>query len=544
MTEGQKKSLIAGGLISTAGIFLTKMLGVLYVSPFTALATSENLSYYARAYSFYDIVVRLSVSGLPFAIATLVTRYVLKEEFKTVLYIRKLAFALMAVIGFVAMVSMFLLATPLAMFSVQSGLQSTEVIYTRNVIMIIALAIFVVPLLSSYRGYLQGLKEFRVYATSQVLEQIARVSFLLGLGFLLVVILNMNAIWAVYAAIMATSVSALCSLAYLIFKDRKTNGNIRQLALTQTVPVPRRKELLLELMYFALPFMLNAILSNTDQLINLMLFNRAMLMAGSTVKEANLYYSLILLTTNKLTSIPQVIAPGFAIAIIPFVTEAFEKRDKAKLQEHVLSAFNTVLYVALPLTLFLFAISDKVYYVMYGGDVLAQGASVLTINSILGVEVAMVMVIDAMMLALRLRRLNLSLTAVAFVVRLLIFIPLVILLGFAGSIVSGILTQSIYILVCLYVLKRQYDVNYYSLYKTLIQSAIGLAAMALCFKGLELIGLMVIDQNRWFALLELTIYGIVGMAVYMGITEYMHVPKRLFHISYIQLIKKAFHAIG
>jgi uncharacterized membrane protein YhiD involved in acid resistance len=37
MTDRRKQSIIAGGLTSSAGIFLSKALGILYVSPFTAL---------------------------------------------------------------------------------------------------------------------------------------------------------------------------------------------------------------------------------------------------------------------------------------------------------------------------------------------------------------------------------------------------------------------------------------------------------------------------------------------------------------------------
>ena len=48
MNDRQKHSLILGGLTSSAGVFISKAIGILYVTPFTMLATDANLSYYAR----------------------------------------------------------------------------------------------------------------------------------------------------------------------------------------------------------------------------------------------------------------------------------------------------------------------------------------------------------------------------------------------------------------------------------------------------------------------------------------------------------------
>ena len=80
MNDKMKNSLILGGLTSSAGIFLTKVIGIIYVIPFSALATEPNLSYYARAYNIYEIVLNVSIAGMPYAIATLIAKYQLKKE--------------------------------------------------------------------------------------------------------------------------------------------------------------------------------------------------------------------------------------------------------------------------------------------------------------------------------------------------------------------------------------------------------------------------------------------------------------------------------
>ena len=267
MNDRHKHSLILGGLTSSAGVFISKAIGILYVSPFTMLATDANLSYYARAYNVYEIVLNISIAGLPFAIATMVAKYTLKGQFKTVLLVRKLSTAILALMGFVAMIFLLLAAHPIAQFSVSGAADSLEVLRTRNVMMIMALAVFTVPLLNSYRGFYQGLKELKTYSFSQVFEQITRVSFLLGIGFLLVYILKFDAIWAVYAAIASTSLSAVSSIIYFIGKDRKVLNEIKQKAEVSDEVLPNQKEIIKEMFYFSVPFLLNVFLNNSNNTI-------------------------------------------------------------------------------------------------------------------------------------------------------------------------------------------------------------------------------------------------------------------------------------
>lgn len=538
MNDRQKHSLILGGLTSSAGVFISKAIGILYVSPFTMLATDANLSYYARAYNVYEIVLNISIAGLPFAIATMVAKYSLKGQFKTVLLVRKLSTAILALMGFVAMIFLLLAAHPIAQFSVSGAADSLEVLRTRNVMMIMALAVFTVPLLNSYRGFYQGLKELKTYSFSQVFEQITRVSFLLGIGFLLVYILKFDAIWAVYAAIASTSLSAVSSIIYFIGKDRKVLNEIKQKAEESDEVLPNQKEIIKEMFYFSVPFLLNVFLNNSNNTINLLFFNRAMLMHGETLVEADLYYSMVMFTTNKLTSIPQVVAPGFITAIIPYVTTAFENKDLKQMQKHVLDSIETVFYITLPLAYFLFGISTEIYYVMYGSESLVMGGEVLRYNSITGILFNLAAVSNALMMALRLRKQNLLVSFGGVLLKFALFVPLIVWFGYKGSIYSNALNQIVLFLINMYLIKLNYKVHYSRTVRRVILMIIGLLAMQVSFFALNAVGLHVIDQGRFIALIELGIYGVVGVLVYLLVTSYFRLPQRILNLDLKKLIKR------
>lgn len=540
MNERQKNSLILGGIASSAGVFVTKVIGILYVVPFAALATEPNLSYYARAYNVYEMILNVSISGLPFAIATLVAKYMLKEEYKTVLLVRKLSTALLAVLGFVMMVGLFFLATPIAQVSIGGPIGSLEVERTRNVMMIMALAIFTVPLLSSYRGFYQGLKELNQYAFSQVLEQVARVLFLLGLGFILVVLLGYDPIWAVYGAILSTSISAVVAIAYFVLKDRKTLVDIQERAKDSNEEVPTQREILKELYYFAIPFLLNVLLNSTSNFVNLLFFNQAMILHGETIVQADLYYSMVMFTTNKLTSIPQVVAPGFITAIIPYVTTSFEKKDYEQLKHYILDSIMTVVYLTLPLAFYLLAISAEVYYVMYGASHVALGAEVLALNSWTGLTFNLASVTNALMMALRLRKQNLTVTAITVLVAAIFYIPMVATFGYAGSIYSKLITQVSMIILNLYLIKRSFKVQYSKSALQFTQMLVGIAGMQLVFIGLKVLGLNVLAYDRLGATFALAVYGLLSLTVYILITAAFKLPQHILHVDFKKLKSKVF----
>jgi len=538
MNENQKQSLILGGLASSAGVFITKVIGILYVIPFSAMASEANLSYYARAYNVYEMILNVSIAGLPLAIATMVAKYMLKEQYKTVLLVRRLSTAILAVLGFVSMIGLFFLALPIARISISGPVDSVEVMRTRNVMMIMALAVFSVPLLNSWRGFYQGLKELNIYAFSQVLEQLARVAFLLGIGFLLVVIFGYDRMWAVYAAIASTSVSAVVSIIYFVLKDRKKLKEIKELARTSQEEVPSSKAIAKELFYFSIPFLLNVVLNSMSNFVNLLFFNQAMILHGETIQSSDLYYSLVMFTTNKLTSIPQVVAPGFVTAIIPYVTTSFEKKDFNQMRQYVLDTINTVFYLTLPLAFFLLGISAPIYYVMYGKENVALGAEVLSLNSFTGLTFNMASVSNALMMALRLRKQNLIVLVVTVVFAAVTFVPMVAFFGYQGSIYSKLLTQISMFIINLYLIKRTYQVSYKQVYRNLSLMIVGLIGMELVFLFLDVIGLKVVDQSRLIATLELAVYGVLGLSAYFAITSWFKLPQTILHFNVQKILAK------
>ena len=261
--KNKKQSFIVGSLTSSAGVFLSKAIGLLYVVPFTALATENNMAFYSAAFTYYSIILQVCSAGLPFATAAVVAKYANKNDYKSVMKARKISMMVLVASGFV-MGLLFMLASNFLSKSILGAEATQTDIHRMHVtFLILGVALFIVPVLSSYRGFYQGLKDLRVYADTQVIEQFGRVAALLGLGFICVRILKMDNIFAVYMAVAATSIGALLAIGYYRNYDHHHIGPLLREARAQEEPAEDGKVLLKELVTFGLPYLLGSIVGNS-----------------------------------------------------------------------------------------------------------------------------------------------------------------------------------------------------------------------------------------------------------------------------------------
>ena len=107
--ENRRKSVVISGLIGSAGIFVSKFIGLFYAVPFSAILGSDvNSAYYGVAFQLYSYLLNICTAGFPFAIATLVAKYMARDDYATTYLVKKLSSVLMCLFGFGGMVIVIL----------------------------------------------------------------------------------------------------------------------------------------------------------------------------------------------------------------------------------------------------------------------------------------------------------------------------------------------------------------------------------------------------------------------------------------------------
>lgn len=546
MNKNKKHSIVLGGLISSAGIFLSKVLGLVYVIPFNAIAGSENMTYYGYAYNIYSYILNIFTAGIPFAIATLVARYYGKEDYKTMLLIKKISLSLMMILGFLGMCFLIITSGPVSTMILAdgSGVETLEI--TKNVLIIISFALFFVPILAGYRGFYQGLKQMEIYAYSQVIEQFVRVFFLLGTGAIAVYIFKQEQIWAIYFAVFSATVAAICALIHIHRFDRKEMKKIKKLAKDQPMTFNKNKtNLLKEILIISIPYLLSSIIAYSSDIVDLIFYSKALESTGIPADLCNyLYGTIIAVHTKKVIAIPQILAIGFGASMIPYITSAIEKQNYEEVCKHIKDTLESVLYIALPLCLCLFFFSKEVMFLLYGNEeivkVAGAGNSILTFNyldyanymmkfrSLDALFGTIAPLFTSLLIASRLRKKSLVALLVASILKFIMVVPCTNFFGISGATISNLFYYAMIICLDLYFLNKIFEINWTNTLKKIIIMLTGLLISTFVYFVLFMIFKDVTQLGRIGMLPIVILEGTLVLFTYLMITGILGLPQKLF----------------
>lgn len=535
--KNNKKSLLVGGLVSSAGLFIAKFLSIFYTIPFDAiLKSAEYKAVYGGAYGVYSYVLTIAQAGLPFAIATLVSRYMARDDYKTTLLVRKVSFYTMTAFGFICMLFLLVASGPLAS---QMASKPALVPLYRNSLVILSLAVFIIPILSSVRGFYQGLKEIHVYSASQIVEQIVRILFLLIVSGIAIYVLDFGRYWAVYFGVIATSVSGVVTIAYIKRNDSKTIKPVVELANQQDREPVDAKTIFRELIILAIPFLINAAFGYCDQFLNIIDFKPGLeafgRQSGTLINASiiDMYQDAVLYKAMKLIAIPMVLAPGFSSAIYPYITEARERNQPKVVSKYVVECVESVVYICLPICVALALFARPILYTLYGvsGEYSELYVSTLQWFTIEGISATICPIFASLVIALGRRKQIIYTTMVFGVTKFLTNRLFISMFGVPGMVLSSLLAYIIFAGLNIYIIQKECQVNWKYSFRKLIFILTGLVGMFLISMVFNWTGLLNYSGNRVVSLLLLGFMGILTVGVYAAITLYCNIPQSIFHFN-------------
>lgn len=520
-----KKSLVLGGLISSSGFLIAKFLGIFYSVPFSyILGSSELMSYYGTAYRIYSYILSVFTAGLPFATATLVAKYAALGNWKTVRSVNRLSLLISGMFGFLGMVLMMALSYFLSIIMTEG----TDGRGTMTAVLcILAFAVFFVPLLSSYRGFIQGCKDMEEYAFSQTFEQLFRIGFLLSVACLLVYGFGLGRVWALYAGVASTSVAAIAGILQIRRYVKARNKEIDKLTRMQKVKMVAASPLMKEFILLAIPYFMQAVLGYSDDIFN------AVLLPIGLKSHSPETYDVVMSTVNyvgtKLTAIPMILAPGFTAAIIPHISTALTEKNYALIRRNIVECLSVVLFIGLFLTFCIFFYSRQLNYVLFLTEDLDLSSRIIKWASIEGFLGTIAPVLSSIMMVCGLRRSLLKRMAISAVLKGILLVPFSMWWGFPGAVVATVISYGYLLTFNAIELSFRYKVSFVPAFRTVLCTLIGLAFMALCGWLLFRLGLSSTGSGRMMCLALTVVNGLVSTIVFLAVELYLHVPQRLFH---------------
>lgn len=359
----QQETMVRGMAWLTAGNFISRLLGLIYVIPwFVWLGSHKNEAnaLFNMGYQVYANFLLISTVGLPTAVAKQIAKYNVLEKEGVSYYLVREFFKLMLFLGVVFAGIMYLLSPTLAGLS-GAREELTPVMYS------LVPPIFIFPAMSIMRGFFQGHSDLKPYAISQIIEQIVRVIWILAGTFYIMKLGSGDYLEAVIQSTLGAFIGMIASVGYLIYVLHKEGYISRIMKKPDSVVSIDIKALVLETAKEAVPIIILGSAFQIYQFIDQITFVNVMkFITDFTKEELLVLYSYMLSNPSKITMVIIGVTSSLGSVAIPMITESFVKKDLKGTSRLITDNVQMLFIFIIPAILGTILLARPLYVSFYG----------------------------------------------------------------------------------------------------------------------------------------------------------------------------------
>lgn len=453
---------LKGTLILTGATFISKFLGMIYVFPFYSIVGNIGGALYSYAYIPYTILLSMATMGVPLAVSKFVSKYNALGDYHTGRKLFKTGLLLMFVSGLISFVVFYSIAPWLAPKIIgenEYGIKHAEVVY---VIRMVSTALLIVPMMSIIRGFFQGYQSMGPTAVSQVIEQIARIIFLLVGSYTVIKVLHGDLHIAVGLSVFAATIGAIAGMVVLVWYwyKRKDNLNV-MLEQSTTASEITTKEMFLELVSYAGPFVFVSLAIPLYQLVDEFTFNRAMETINKGGEYAHNLFSILNMYGHKLIMIPVSLATAFGLTLVPTITQSFTEKNFKQLNKQISQSLQIIIFLTLPAAFGLSMVAGPAIGALFGTEIIGTGEGIILYYSPIALLFALFTVTAAILQGVNQQRFAVYSMFAGLIIKLILNIPLIKLFEIYGVIWATGIGFLISIMINFWVIKKHANFRFH-----------------------------------------------------------------------------------
>ena len=344
----KQNGFLKGVFVLSLGGIVAKLLGAVYRIPLTNVIGSYGMGLYQLVFPLFSLLLTISTAGIPVAVSKLVAEKVAFGKTNEANKVFKTALAMLALFGLVGSVLLFVFAGKIS--ALQGNVQA------ESAYKIIAPSVFLVCVISAYRGYFQGLMQMEPTALSQVVEQVAKMT----IGLYGAIKFMQDVIKRVNFAVIGVTVSEVCALLLLLVIKKFSKKQKNDLHATgDFFDVKGTAKSLLTL---CLPITLSGLIIPLTQLVDSVLVINLL-----KVPDATLLYGVWAGPVHSLLNMPVVLTIGISTAIVPAISRHYAKHDFDGANQKATFALKLTFVVGIPCSLGLIVLAEPITRLLYGG---------------------------------------------------------------------------------------------------------------------------------------------------------------------------------
>lgn len=446
-----QEKMARGSAWMTASNMISRLLGAVYIIPWYAWM-GENAKaangLFNMGYNIYALFLMISTAGIPAAIAKQTARYNSLNEYGTSHRLFLRAMQMMAVLG-VFFAGFMYFASPWLARASGGGEELIPIMRS------LSAALLVFPCMSVIRGYFQGNQEMMPYALSQIVEQIARVFYLLLSTFIIMKVLSGDYVTAVTQSTFAAFIGMIVSLAVLLYFLKKHQAyTAARVQYSENQVTIATKELLLDTIKEAIPFIIVGSGITIFKLVDQFTFIKIM---SDTTEYSNAQlldlFSIFSANPDKLTMVVIALATSIAATGLPLITEAVTIKDRRGLAKLTSSNLQLFSFIMFPATCGVMLLAYPLNTLFYTPDQL--GSQVLIQASFVGLFLGLYMLVSNMLQGMFENKAAIQYLLVGFLVKLVLQYPAIRIFEVYGPLFA---TMIGFIVSCSLILKKIHQV--------------------------------------------------------------------------------------
>ena len=487
-TESIENQLVSGSVWLTFGNFFSRILGALYIIPWTIIIgrySTEANGLFNMGYSIYALFLMIATAGIPTAISNLVAHYNAINEAQTSMKLFWQGLKIALLTGLASALILGLSAPILA-----AGHR-----FLTPVLWSLAPSVFIFPFMSMFRGLFQGNQMMKESAISQIFEQVARVIYMLAGTFIVMRSNPLNWQGAVVQSTFAAFIGALLGMFYLLYAF----ANHRERFVDAARNSYRKErvdanELIFGILKQAVPFVVVASAVTFYQLIDQFTYFASMnRFFDFSDQQLIIQFARFNANANKLVLIIVPFAIAIAETSLPMLSNAYSNHNWESIKKQIKNIYR-LFYVAMLLSAFgLYAVALPMYTVFYGTsdpDLLA-GVQLLKVSAIVAIFFGYFTILSFIIQGLGHARTAMKALIYGILLKMVFQVPMIYMLQATGAMLStliGFVFSSCYLL---NEIKKNYQVSILDtsadLFKTIVIGISVLISASIVVKLLELV---------------------------------------------------------
>ncbi len=429
-TETRKhQNLLQGSLILGVAVLLVKIIGAIYKIPLGWVLGGVGSGYFSIAYDIYLPIFSIAMTGLPVAISRLVAESVSEGRFRDTKRILKVSKRLFLIVGLVCFA---ILAAAIPIYI--KYIDEPNAFWP---MMAIAPSLIFCCIMSTYRGYYEGLRNMYPTAFSQVIEALGKLGIGLVLAYVAKIFLTNEFIasgtilgrevvldgstatlaevankmmmpYVASCAILGITLGSVFGALYLVIRHKVSGDKITKEELEASPEPQSSKSYLKMLVLIAIPIVLGSLTTQIASLVDLTIVKVQLKSLMETDAEAvrACYGEVLSGLTNKdiptflygcyrnyahsLYNLAPTITSVIGVSAIPIIATAWKSKDRLAVKENLESSIRVTSLIAFPAGVGLFVLSSQVLSLLYPNNVseVAVSSPILQVLGITSIFVA------------------------------------------------------------------------------------------------------------------------------------------------------------